>query len=88
MANSTVLSASGEKILMIRNANDFDFGGGERFPVDTSNVLKDLGYQVRIVSRNPKLLEYAQQQSIPNTKGWWWSRQNWGGWRNMLMPYI
>lgn len=71
---------------MIRNANQFDFGGGERFPVDTSAVLKDLGYQVLIVSRNARLLDYARERGLTHIRGWWWSHQNWGGWRTILLP--
>ncbi len=73
-------------ILMIRNAYRYDFGGGERFPVDNSVVLKDLGYDTVVVSSSPKLLAYANEQGIKSVKGIWWSRQNWGGWRTILLP--
>lgn len=71
---------------MIRNADDYDFGGGERFPVENATILRSLGYQVTIVSRNERLLAFAQERKLPVVKGWWWSRQNWGGWRITLLP--
>lgn len=74
------------RILIIRNAQPYDFGGGERFPVDLSVQLATHGFRPIIVSRSPKLLAYAAQQGVPAIRGWWWPRQNWSGRRILLTP--
>lgn len=75
------------KILMIRNAYSFDFGGGERVPIDLANELRSLGHAPVIVSRSPKLLEYARYKNLPTVKGWWWSFQDWSGKFLLFSPF-
>lgn len=70
--------------LLIRNAFSYDFGGGERFPVDLAAALGKYGWQTIVMSRSPKLLDYAEQSSISHRRGKWWSKQNWSG-RNVLL---
>ncbi|MBA3758507.1 glycosyltransferase [Candidatus Saccharibacteria bacterium] len=74
------------KALIIRNAYPFDFGGGERFPVDLASELAANNVSAIIVSRSKKLLDYARAQDIAHKRGWWLSRQNWGGWHTVLLP--
>lgn len=74
------------RILLIRNAFSYDFGGGERFPVDLASELSLLDYDPIIVSRSPKLLEYATSKNIRSIRGWWWSQQDWSGKRLVLTP--
>lgn len=78
--------ANSRRILVIRNAFTYDFGGGERFPVDLATELVTHGYQPTIVSRSPKLLDYAQSCNLPTVRGWWWQQQNWSGSRLILLP--
>lgn len=75
-----------KRIVIIRNAYSYDFGGGERVPVDLADVLSKNGYTPTIVSRSPKLLKYASSKGLGAVKGWWWSRQNWSGPRVFLTP--
>lgn len=75
-----------KRILLIRNAFVFDFGGAERFPVDLATELRSYGYEPIIVSRSPRLLAYANAEHVQNLRGWWWSRQNWTGARALLFP--
>lgn len=72
-------------VVLIRNAQPFDFGGGERFPVFVSRVIRDQ-YTPVIISRSPKLLEYAADSGIKTIRGWWWSNQRWSGVRLVLFP--
>lgn len=72
--------------MIIRNAYSYDFGGAERFPIFLSESLKINGFDTVIVSRSPKLLEYAKLKKVKTIKGWWWSRQNWSGYRIALTP--
>lgn len=74
------------KILIIRNAFTFDYGGGERFPINLAAELNKHGHHTMVVSRSPKLLGFAAACGIDHKKGWWWSRQNWSGRRALLFP--
>lgn len=73
------------KLILIRNAQAFDFGGGERFPVSVSKIISNV-YEPIIITRSPKLLEYAANSHIRTIKGLWWSNQNWSGSRVLLLP--
>lgn len=75
-----------ETILLVRNAAKHDFGGAETYPVSLANILKDMGYKPILVTRSEKLLKYAKGESVKTHRGWWWSRQNWSGWRVSLFP--
>lgn len=75
-----------KKILIIRNAYAHDFGGGERFPVELANELKNHGYNPIIISRSPKLLDFAKSRQITTIKGWWWSHQDFSGIKTALFP--
>lgn len=75
-----------KNIVLIRNAQPYDFGGGERFPVFVSQVLKKQGYNPTIVSRSDSLRKFAGQQGAQTVKGWWWRHQNWSGVWALLFP--
>lgn len=77
---------SEQKILIIRNAAAYDFGGGERFPVFLAEALKNQGLSPILISRSKKLLEFAEENQIPTIKGWWWAKQQWSGANNLLIP--
>ncbi|HJP81593.1 MAG TPA: glycosyltransferase family 4 protein [Candidatus Saccharimonadales bacterium] len=74
------------RIILIRNAMSYDFGGGERFPVFLAERLKAEGLDPLIISRSPKLLDFAKSRFIQTKRGWWWSWQNWSGVRIFLTP--
>ncbi len=78
---------SDQKILIIRNAASYDFGGGERFPVFLAETLKSQGLSPIIISRSEKLLQFAENAQIPSIKGWWWPKQQWSGINNLLVPF-
>jgi glycosyltransferase involved in cell wall biosynthesis len=64
----------------------YDFGGGERFPVFLAERLKAEGLSPLIISRSPKLLDFASSRLIETKRGWWWSWQNWSGARVIFTP--
>ena len=74
------------RILIIRNAFSYDFGGGERFPVNLAVELAGHGHTPTVVSRSPKLLAFAKSSNIRHKKGWWWAQQNWSGKHLILIP--
>lgn len=73
-------------VVIIRNAQTYDFGGGERFPVDLAAELSKHEIEPVIVSRSPRLLAYARSRGIRMVRGWWWSRQQWSGRSVLLFP--
>ena len=73
-------------ILIVRNAYIQDFGGAERLSTHLAEELRAGGYPAILVSRQPRLLEYAKNKNIPTVKGWWWSRQDWHGAGLLLFP--
>lgn len=75
-----------QKVIIIRNASPFDFGGGERYPIFVSSILKDNDFDPIIISGSKRLLEYAKTNHIQTMKGWWWKNQNWSSWRVILFP--
>ena len=74
------------KIVIVRNAYSYDFGGGERFPVHFAQELNKLGNKTLVVSAQKRLLQYAAEQGVASHKALWWSRQNWSGLRVLLTP--
>lgn len=75
-----------KRVVLIRNAQPYDFGGGERFPVFVAKILQQYKLSPLVVSRSPKLLDYARDQGVETVRGLWWSRQNWSGRRVLLFP--
>lgn len=74
------------KIIIVRNAYSYDFGGGERFPVHLAAELKKINHEAVVVSAQPRLLQYALEQNVTHRKGLWWSKQNWSGLHVLLTP--
>jgi glycosyltransferase involved in cell wall biosynthesis len=75
------------RVIIIRNAKSYDFGGGERFPVFLAMELSKFDYKPLIVSRSLKLLAFADHNEIKTVRGWWWSWQNWSGKFALLFPF-
>lgn len=74
------------RIILVRNAQPYDFGGGERFPVFVAKILQQNKLSPTLITRSPKLLKYAKDQGVESVRGLWWSRQNWSGKRALLFP--
>jgi len=75
------------KILIVRNAFSHDFGGAERLAVHLAEELKNNAIDTIVISRQTRLLTYAEDHGIKNKKGWWWSHQNWSGWQVLGIPF-
>ena len=75
-----------KKIIIIRNAFSFDFGGGERMPVNIANEISKQGFETIIISRNYALLDFAKKSGVKTLKGLWWSRQDWSGYKIIFTP--
>ena len=75
-----------KRVLLIRNAQAYDFGGGERFPVFVARVIQQEYGEPIIISSSPSLLRFASSADIKTVHGLWWSNQNWSGARVLLFP--
>jgi len=75
-----------KRIIIIRNSNNEDLNGSDRFPVFLAQELAKNGYDPTIVSQSPKLLAFARDNSIKTTRGRWWKRQDWSGKKAILLP--
>lgn len=75
-----------KKVLLIRNAYKYDFGGAERFPVHLSVELNKLGTKSLVVSGSSKLITFAKGLDVDTRRGLWLPIQNWSGPRAILFP--
>ena len=75
-----------KRVLVIRNAFVYDFGGAEKLAVNLAHELDLNKMDALIVSRQPRLLDYAKTQDVKTIRGWWWSKQNWSGKSALLFP--
>ncbi len=73
-------------IVLIRNANQADFGGGERFSIFLAEALNNTQYQPTIISRHRQTLQLAASHNIKTLRSWWWSKQDWSGKSLLLLP--
>lgn len=73
-------------IVLIRNAQPYDFGGGERFPTFVADVLKSIDHPPVIISGSKSVIGFAKSHGIATIKGLWWRNQDWSGARALLFP--
>ena len=75
-----------KKIAIIRNSYSYDFGGGEKFPVNLAVELNKVGYKTIVFSANNSTLKNALKNKVCAKKSPWWSFQNFSGIRVFLVP--
>lgn len=85
MSHSTTLVIV-KRIAIIRNSYSYDFGGGEKFPIDLAITLKNHGYEPYLLSANKKTLHTARNLQLQAISSPWWSYQNFSGVRLLLLP--
>ena len=76
----------GKNIIIVRNAQEYDFGGAERFVVFLCSELKKCNYNPIVISKHSRLRNALDKQSIQTIKGPWLSWQNWSGKKALLSP--
>ena len=87
MINKRSNSIPAKRILLIRNAASYDFGGAERFVINLGDELQQLGWQVTVASRHKEIGERARLAKVPFKKSpWLQSWQDWSGLRIALFP--
>lgn len=88
MINKRSNSIPAKRILLIRNAASYDFGGAERFVINLGDELQQLGWQVTIASHHKEIGKRSQLAKVPYVKSpWLQSWQDWSGLRIVLFPF-
>jgi len=73
-------------IILVRNNTRSAYGGAEKYQLELAKLLKASGLQPIILTSSRQLNHSAKKANIPVTKSLWWSRQNWSGRHNLLLP--
>lgn len=73
-------------VAMIRNSKKGDFGGAEKYPILTGEILKNEGFEVLIMSSNTTTLNAARDKKLRVVRSPWWSFQNYSGFKIILLP--
>lgn len=73
-------------VLLIRNIQKDAFGGAEKYQIDLAKILIRNDIIPIIVSSSKRVLEDAKKQGISCIESPYCHRQNWSGWRNILLP--
>lgn len=73
-------------VAMIRNSKKGDFGGGEKYPIITGEILSDNNFKVVIMSSNRTTLEAAEEEKLKTILSPWWAFQNFSGIRVFFSP--
>lgn len=73
-------------VLLIRNIWKDAYGGAEKYQIDLAKILTNNNIKPIIASSSMKVLEEAERNGIPCIHAPYCHRQNWSGWRNILLP--
>lgn len=74
------------KVALIRNSNQYDFGGAELFPINLAEIIINNGYEPIVLSANKKTIAKAKAASITTKRSPWLPYQNFSGIRILLFP--
>ena len=75
-----------KKVFLIRNVAPEMYGGGETYQLKLAQLLKNVGFFVVIISSSLELLKVAHEKGFNTLEAPYEVRQNWSGWRNVLLP--
>lgn len=73
-------------IFLVRNIEPNKYGGGESYQLELARVLLHNNVRPIIVTSCNRLYENAQKAGIEVIRAPFFKRQNWSGWRNILLP--
>lgn len=73
-------------IFLIRNIAPDCYGGAESYQIELAKILKKNDFCPIIFTASKKLLTIAKQNHIQAIQAPYIKRQNWSGWRNILLP--
>ena len=74
------------KVFLVRNVAPEKYGGGEIYQLFLAEELKKNGFNPVILTNSEGLLSEAKKRKIETLQPPYIKRQNWSGWRNVLLP--
>ncbi|MGN0449251.1 MAG: glycosyltransferase family 4 protein [Ruminococcus sp.] len=75
-------------VLLIRNIWKDAYGGAEKYQIDLAKILVRNNINPIIVSSSRRVLEEAENANLKCVSAPYCHRQNWSGWRNILLPFF
>lgn len=75
-----------KRVFLIRNVASEKYGGGEAYQLKLAEELKNNGFLPIIVTNSEELLKNAKKSGFETLVPPYCERQNWSGWRNILLP--
>lgn len=75
-----------KKVFLVRNVASGKYGGGEAYQLKLAEELKNNGFLPIIVTNSEELLKGAKKSGFETLVPPYCERQNWSGWRNILLP--
>lgn len=76
-----------KKVFLIRNVAPEMYGGGETYQIKLAQLLRRNNVEPFIISSSRELLRVAKKDGIKTIRAPYIKRQNWSGWRNILLPF-
>ena len=73
-------------VFLIRNISPENYGGAESYQLELAKILLQNDYVPIIYTASKRLLENAKAEGIKTVRAPYIERQNWSGWRNILLP--
>ena len=74
-------------VFLVRNVGPDNFGGGEIYQLKLARELKEHGFVPIIITNSKQLLREAKKENYKALVPPYCKRQNWSGWRNVLLPH-
>ncbi len=75
-----------KSVFLVRNVAPEKYGGGEIYQLKLAEELKANGFLPVIVTNSRELLESAKKDGIKTLVPPYCERQDWSGWKNVLLP--
>ncbi len=75
------------RVLIVRNAFSYDFGGAEKLAVFLARELIENNHEAYVMTAHRKIAKFASLLGVPVLTGWWWLKQNWSGRSISLVPF-
>lgn len=75
-----------ETVFLVRNVARDKYGGAEAYQLKLAKELKKNGFLPIIVTNSKELLRNSQKDGFKTLVPPYCERQNWSGWRNILLP--
>lgn len=75
-----------KRVLIIRNSNNENLNGSDRFPVFLASALSQNGYDPIVLSQSPGILSFARDNDISTLRGRSLRKHNWQGKYALLLP--